>query len=584
MKLKTSYFNLTVLKKDLTRFSPVWGLYGIFQLLFVLLVWGDENNPVRFAINAADVTQGMGVLNFVYAGLCGFLLFGDLFRPRMCNMLHALPMRREGWFLTHLASGLLFCLLPNLAGTLLASLLLQQYAYGAFLWLTLMTLQYLFFFGCTVFAVMCAGNALGGMAVYGLFNFLAALAAWLIVTFYEPLLFGVKINAEQIALRSPVLGFTGSQYFDFRYADNRSVAAFTFIPEDWVYLLWATAVGIALLGLALWIYRSRNLENAGDLIALKPVAPVFLVLYTLCLGAVMHFVAEAFTNGLQYVFLLIGFAIGFFTGKMLLEKKVNVFRLKTAAQFGILVAAFVVSVVLTVADPFGVTRYVPNPENITFVCVSPYSSPYYIENESCYLSEPEDIARITDLHRELVENRRPEGEENVFLRYQTKAGVIVERQYPVSLDSDVAKVLKEYYSSPECIFGTADLEYLLRACEEISFYPSTETYPHIRLTNGAIYFGEDMEAKFDGKNYRSAEPFTTSREAKGLFDALMADCLAGNLTQHWRYSSSDYIIGNVSFSYRTGENTYRNKDISVYANCKNTVEFLKDLAANTETK
>lgn len=582
MKLKTSYFNLTVLKKDLTRFSPVWGLYGIFQLLFVLLVWGDENSPVRFAINAADVMPSMGILNFVYAGLCGFLLFGDLFRPRMCNMLHALPLRREGWFLTHLASGLAFCLLPNLAGTLLASLLLERYAYGAFLYLAVMTLQYLFFFGCTVFAAMCAGNALGGMAVYGLFNFLAALAAWLIVTFYEPLLYGVKINTEQIALRSPVFGFTSSQYFDFRYVDNRSAAAFTFFPQDWAYLGWTAAVGIALLAFALWIYRRRDLESAGDLISLKPVAPVFLTLYTLCLGAVMHFVAEAFTNGLQYVFLIIGFAIGFFTGKMLLEKKINVFRLKTAAQFGILVAAFVVSVVLTVADPFGVTRYVPSPENITFVAVSPYASAYSIENQSCTLTDPEDIARITELHRELLDDRRPDGEENVYLRYETKAGVVVEREYPVALDSSVAQVLKEYYSTPECIFGTADMEALLRTSQELSFYSHSDSYSSIRLTNGSLYSGEDWEVKFDGQEYSSAEPFTTSRVARGLMDALMADCLAGNLTQHWRYSDSDYIIGSVTFSYQTGGNAYRYKDITVYSNCKNTLAFIKDLTANTE--
>ena len=33
MKLKTSFFNATVLKKDITRFAPVWGIYSVILLL-----------------------------------------------------------------------------------------------------------------------------------------------------------------------------------------------------------------------------------------------------------------------------------------------------------------------------------------------------------------------------------------------------------------------------------------------------------------------------------------------------------------------------------------------------------------------
>ena len=37
MKLKTSFFNTSVLKKDITRFAPLWGLYTVFMLLVVFL-------------------------------------------------------------------------------------------------------------------------------------------------------------------------------------------------------------------------------------------------------------------------------------------------------------------------------------------------------------------------------------------------------------------------------------------------------------------------------------------------------------------------------------------------------------------
>ena len=37
MKSRTSFFNFTVLRKDITRYAPVWGLYAIGLLLFLLI-------------------------------------------------------------------------------------------------------------------------------------------------------------------------------------------------------------------------------------------------------------------------------------------------------------------------------------------------------------------------------------------------------------------------------------------------------------------------------------------------------------------------------------------------------------------
>ena len=108
MKLKTSFFNPTVLRKDVTRFAPLWGLYTVFMLMVVFLLGLDENEPARFASIAPNITQAMGAVNCVYGGLCALLLFGDLFTSKMAGMLHAMPMRREGWFLTHFTAGMLF--------------------------------------------------------------------------------------------------------------------------------------------------------------------------------------------------------------------------------------------------------------------------------------------------------------------------------------------------------------------------------------------------------------------------------------------------------------------------------------------
>ena len=93
MKSKTSFFNATALKKNITRYAPIWAVYTIFWLLFLF------NLAPRHAANAADnVLDMLGEmvwLNLIYGGLCAAFLFMDLFKSRLCNALHALPISRD---------------------------------------------------------------------------------------------------------------------------------------------------------------------------------------------------------------------------------------------------------------------------------------------------------------------------------------------------------------------------------------------------------------------------------------------------------------------------------------------------------
>ena len=109
MKLKTSFFDFAVLKKDLLRFSPVWALYLIGGLL--VTQGGLAGDPGRsIASTLGYSVSSMGMVNLIFGALIAYLLFGDLFRGKMCNALHALPVRREAFFLSHVVAGLLMFL------------------------------------------------------------------------------------------------------------------------------------------------------------------------------------------------------------------------------------------------------------------------------------------------------------------------------------------------------------------------------------------------------------------------------------------------------------------------------------------
>ena len=119
MKLRTSFFNPAVLRKDITRFAPLWGLYFVGMLLLCVGGLFREETNLSLASMMGTTIGLFSILNFCYALVCAELLFGDLFNARLCNALHAMPLRRESWFLPHIVSGRLFSIVPNLIVSLL---------------------------------------------------------------------------------------------------------------------------------------------------------------------------------------------------------------------------------------------------------------------------------------------------------------------------------------------------------------------------------------------------------------------------------------------------------------------------------
>lgn len=584
MKLKTSFFNPTVLKKDITRFAPVWGLYTVFTLLFVLLLWESESSAARFVNNAPELFLSMGLVNFFYAPIAAIFLFGDLFKSRMCNMLHALPLRREGWFLTHLTAGSLFCIVPNGVAALLTAALLQQYAWVAFLWLGLMVMQYLFFFGVAAFACLCAGNRLGALAVYGIVNFLAVLISWLTITFYEPLLYGIKLDFHAFAKYSPIVRFSNAKYLDFYYDNMYEKAIFGgFFPEDWRHLGICAGIGVVLLGLSLLIYRKRHLESAEDMIAFRPAAPVALTLYTLCVGAVLYFIANATAPALEYIFLAIGLGIGFFTGKMLLERRVKVFRGKTFLAFGLFAVVFALSLGIARLDPLGITRYVPEADQIACAKLSSSHYVYETNQPELTLTEAADIDRILSIHRDCTEETLAEDSTTIplYIRYALKNGTVLERYYYVDADSDSAKYLQSYFSSAQAVFQGDNPEKVLADLRWIECYSYEKDHPCIAITKDpddmdidhyTEKYGEDLGCiAYELEGDPAQDPVLS-----GLFQAIIKDCAAGHMAQSWEFSRSRQTIASITLEYK--KNSYKGYlNINIFDDCENTIGYLKSL-------
>lgn len=512
MKSRTLCFNGTVFKKNITRFAPVWALYSLFLLMLMVLM-AIDNDSYWFARNIAESIGPFAFANFFYALICAQLLFGDLYNSRMCNALHAMPLRREDWFVTNVVSGLAFALVPNTVFAVLCLPLLENLMAVPFLWLAAVTLQYLFFFGAAVLSAYCVGNRFAMALVYIILNGFSLIAYWLIESMYAPVMYGVVIREDIFQILSPVIRmFADASYVEVNKQGGYAFARW-FIGQGWGYLGICAAIGIGLIALGYMAYRKRNLECAGDFVTIRWLSPIFLVLYTLCGGACCNAFFSLFIGEDGYFYLILGFIIGFFTGRMLLDRTVRIFRKRTFLGFGAFILAFSLSFLAVQMDLFGITRWIPKLDRVQSVIISNSSGNYYEgNNDHLTLTEKAQIEDVLMFHRHGVENRMEgsDGEKDVrlFITYQMKDGSLRKREYYINHNTDAGRLLKSYMSSPEAVLG--------------EIYTQQQPIDIIHI-------------------YEADIKITDLGEIQSLIDAVVADAKEGNMAQNWSYiNDTDY--------------------------------------------
>ena len=556
MQLKTSFFNKTVLKKDITRFAPIWALYTVF-LLLMLFEFGDYP-PAVTALNLLEFTAGMAILNALYAGVCAAFLFMDLFNGRLCNALHAFPLQRKNWLANHILSGVLFSLVPNLLATLVALPLLWEYAYIAPIWLAVTTLQFLFFFGSAVLCAMCAGNLIGMGALYGIFHLGVILIGGVAELFYQPLLHGVQLTIDSFTRFIPLYQMNRRfQYAAFRVMHQKLDPYGVFsglIGKDWLYLGLCAAAGVVCVWLAWLVYRKRNLESAGDLLAVKKLSPLFLLICTVGAGAVLYLFSGSFGTR-SYVFLVIGTIIGYFAGRMLLSRTIKVFTKRAFMGFGIIVAVAAASFLLTWLDPVGVTRYVPELDQIESATMGEH---FYLEvnglqTDSFKITDKNELAELQDFHRQLIQHRPKASNSytSIYIHYNLANGQTVKRFYKIARNSDLENRAIKYFSDIRHIFNVADPQSLYNAFEIVK----------IEGTSGTKALNTTL---------------TDQEQINGLIDAIQKDCEAGQMAQEFYYRR-DYGEESYYLQFPTEDDYVASKVIWVGPNCTNTFAYLKQI-------
>lgn len=546
MPSKTSFFNKTTFRKDLTRFFPLWGLYTLCLLLGLVLIM-DEREKFWIANNFAQLPRTMAVINLFYALAAAAVLFGDLYNSRMCYGLHALPLSRRSWFVSHILSGLCFSLIPTaimavVALPMLAGTPMENGWQLSPYWFLISNLQYLFFFALAAFCAQLAGNWVGMAALYGLLNFGSYIVYALVDFLFTPLLPGVITPADTAYHFCPVL-MLSERYLEteqVRTLDSKGIEQITggsfTMGDAWGYLLTAAAVSLVLLIGTYLLYRRRKLESAGDFLAIRQLDPVLAVAMALAGAAAFQVVSAslgianswniASQYQMQLFFSFASMGIGWFAGQMLLSRSTQVFHLRQWAGLGILTLVFAAALGLTKLDVLGIADWVPQPENVQSVS--------YHFNVSDTLEDEAGIADMIQLHNLCLERKLtyqqvdrerqkffeehpteeyPYDYLDVYLSYQLKNGYTASRRYYLPVEAEGSEIIKHYSGTLGAVMRGNAFADDVQTAEDLMAYVT-----------------KPERIVFDGFNVE--EEYLTAENVKRLFQAIIADCEAGNLSQH----------------------------------------------------
>ena len=472
MQSKTSFFNPTLFRKNLSRYWPLWGFASFVGFLLpaaalVQMVHQGDLHIAPLVVREgyyALLRDAVPIVSLGYAILCAMAVWNYLYNARSVGLMHTLPIRREGLFLTNLLSGLAMMLIPYaVAGGL--STILFACCGGFDAWGTLVTIlgvigESLAFFGIATFCAFLTGNIFVLPALYFLLNFLAPLGDWIVNLFARGFLFGFTSQySGSVEFLCPVVYLCQNLYYHSEYARdsvtgyNTTLSAVT-LEGGWLIALYAAA-GLLFLGLSYLLYRRRQSERAGDVAAVRAFRPIFrfgaAALCALLGGRLLYALLwESFQSGDGFapvpmaIFLMVAGLIGYYGASMLLSKSLRVFRGSAVGALCLVVAcaAFCAGMHF---DLFGAERRIPADSEIHQLELYVAGNTYYLspEDNAQLLAEAKTLQETLIAQKSLIESNYetyrhgstssdPDTYTNIRYVYTLKNGATVERFYTVS--------------------------------------------------------------------------------------------------------------------------------------------------------
>ena len=570
MKL-TRLFNKALICNNLKRFWWVSLLYtiGLFLLspLLVLTNMGEERvTTIRFD----NIFDGTIFFLYIVPVFLAVIVFRYMQNPKSMVTLHAMPYNRLDLYINNIISGLILLIVPILLNTALLSyielfvtngILFETGIIMKYLWISLLVSVTLF--SITVAVGMVTGSSVAQIIFTYILNFLPAGIIVILNFLLNGIIYGFSGVSEdtviELAKISPIV-----QTIFLKSRDSIS----EFLIPDIAIILLALVIGY-------FIYKYRNLEDAGEVISGKFVKPIFKYGVTTC----VMLVGTIYVKGIfeienpNFLVYLLFALLGYAAAEMLLRKSFKI--LNSYKGFVGFVGVFAIVVACIHFDVFGYESFVPKAQDVKGFSLDSnrleIEAYKYTGDTTGILTSDENIEKIVNLNKDIVANKTENMKEYglISINYLLNNGRIVSRAYRVNDLKYKDKVL-EIRKSKE--YKLSNIELFSKKTEEIDM---------IKLSN----------TLFSSRN----DAITNKEDIINLVEAIKKDILSDNYKEPYDYyttysdlqsaTDNQYRVNIIYKSvnsknreYYTTETLYFNKE------CVNFNNFIESKAKNLKVK
>lgn len=630
MRSKTSCFNGTLFRKNLSRYWPLWGLASFGGAMFPLAMLLELlHNGFRFwspletrQAYYTVLSYGVPVISIVYAILCAMAVWSYLYNARSVGMMHTLPIRREGLFVTNVLSGLTMMAIPYAVTGVLTVLVTMLFGgfepVGVLVTVLGVIGESLFFFGLATFCAFIVGNVFMLPALYGLLNFIAVLTDFMVNLLAQGFCFGLNSSySGTVEWLSPVVylvqKISPNSTYETQWVTDRlggqryetSVLTSVTLENGWLIAAYAAA-GAALLGLAWLLYRRRRSESAGDVVAVGWMKPVFrygCAAYSAILGGRLLYALlwDSFQSGRYFTVLpmilcmIAGGAIGYYAASMLLAKTPRVFKTTWKGMLAVALGCVALCGAMK-CDLFGVVRRVPAPDSVKLVNV-------YAAGSNYYLTPGKDdalIEKVRTLHQTIIDDK------DYIMSTAEGRSVYMETEDSYAIDAPATESVSTSVSSfaNTSVRFTYTLNSGLKVERRYNLYltqnrmDQEDTYDHLldQLINSQEMRQKRIRWRDEGFQLDGAWIDTwrdysdlSSREVGLILDAVAKDAENGDWgVYNWFQADNDadsYEI-QIHFQYKLPESqfdrTYDAIQVNVKEGMTETIQTLKELKLITD--
>lgn len=573
MKSKISCFNKTIFKKNLTLYWPLWTAYLVMLLAMVPVnlyqyMRLHTSNPLArqySALRSVFEVASNPVLIFTFCVFAVMCVFSYLYTAKNANGIHALPVTRLELFVTNTFSAFAF----------LAAAELVSFVAGVFVGIScgvtnIEVLLYLFLFqlGITFFGVAFASTIAmltGHIMAMPVYCFIANYLYVVVRSVLETLIINVTYGISDLwgtditYVLSPIYYLDANVNVYTTYNDVLERLDTITVSGGGVVAAYA-GVGVLFFVLAYHLYRRRQLETAGDVIAVGFMKPIFRIGLGICGGTTLglgiselfYFDTVRYSDARFRIMLfciIVCIFIGFFMAEMLMQKSFRIFKKRIVIEA---VASAAVAVVLLSglnADVFGLEKMLPSQDEVAEAWVDlDYPVKYEGEEIAQLLSTHAQIIAEKDITLEGIANETVQCYSATF-KYVLKDGSVFVRNYSLPIDM-------ENPANPEMPSGQIIAKEM--EPERVKQYLLGVNFDSNMYLSGYINLYDQYQNHLE---YRFSE-----EELAAISEALEKDIEQGNLVYYELYSIggsdavADEFLNEIQLRYYNEDGIVRIED------------------------